>query len=209
MRVLYLSSLVVIIDQVTKYLVKGISIPFLGIAWNGVPYGISKPVLGNFLKITFIENRGIAFGWDVGPIILRIVVTIIACLVIVYYIYKYRKTRLSLRISLAFVLAGAMGNLIDRMFYGLIYNYSSLFYGRVVDFIQFDFWNFTLFGKTYTSWPVMNVADISVTVGFLILLFLHKKIFQPHEEKSLVPEPRNSLDNAPGNGLNKSGISAL
>ncbi|MFI5144143.1 MAG: signal peptidase II [Ignavibacteria bacterium] len=209
MRVLYLSSLVVILDQVTKYLVKGISIPFLGITLNGMPYGISKPVLGNFLKITFIENRGIAFGWDVGPIVLRIVVTIIACLVIVYYIYKYRKTRLSFRISLAFVFAGALGNLIDRVFYGLIYNYSSLFYGRVVDFIQFDFWNFTLFGKTYTSWPVMNVADISVTVGFLVLLFSHKKIFQPHEEKSVSPELNSNLDSASGNDINQSEIRAL
>jgi signal peptidase II len=209
LRVLFLSSFIVLADQLTKYLVKGISIPFLGINFHGMPYGSSKQLLGNFLRITFVENRGIAFGWDVGPIILRIVVTLIACVFILYYIHKYRNTALSLRISLAFILAGAIGNLIDRIFYGVIFNYSSLFYGRVVDFIQFGFWDFTLFGKTYTSWPVMNVADISVTIGFVILLISRKRIFKMHNEKSVDLEFSSNINEIYRRDVNRSDIRAL
>ena len=87
-----------------------------------------------------------------------------------------------IRLALAFILAGAIGNLIDRTFYGLIYHYAPLFFGRVVDFVQVDVWDFTLFGKTYTTWPIFNVADVSVTVGFMIILIFHKRIFKHKEE---------------------------
>ena len=172
-------------------------------------YGVSKQVIGNFLRLTFIENRGIAFGLDVGPIILRIGITLVACVFILYYIYKYRNTAFLLRLSLAFILAGAIGNLIDRVFFGVIYNYSSLFYGRVVDFIQFDFWSFTFFGKTYTSWPVMNFADLSVTVGFIILLFSHKKIFKTREQISVNPESTGTLNQLTEGQINQSNFPAL
>ena len=86
MKVLYLSLLVVITDQLTKFLVKGIKIPWLGINFQGMPYGSSKSVLGNFLKITFIENPGMAFGLDVGPKMFLTIFTILASVVILYYI---------------------------------------------------------------------------------------------------------------------------
>lgn len=182
MKVLYLSLFVVIADQVTKFFVKGIRIPFLGINIEGMPFGSSKPVMGNFVKITFIENQGMAFGLDVGHKMFLTIFTIVASIVILYYIYKHRKDGKLIRISLAFILAGAIGNLIDRTFYGLIYNYAPAFYGKVVDFVQVDFWHFTIFGRTYTSWPIFNVADISVTIGFLIILLFHRKVFKHKED---------------------------
>jgi signal peptidase II len=177
LRVLFVSLFVVLVDQVTKLLVKGIKIESLGISIPGMPYGSSKQVFGNFVRITFIENPGMAFGLDIGPKMFLTIFTILASFVILYYIFKHRKDSLLLRVALAFILAGALGNLIDRTFYGMIFHYAPLFYGRVVDFVQVEFWDFTFLGKTYTTWPIFNVADGSVTIGFLIILVFHKRIF--------------------------------
>jgi signal peptidase II len=182
LRVLYISFFVIIFDQVTKFLVKGLKLESLGINLQGMPYGSSKPLIGNFVRITFIENPGMAFGIDVGPKMFLTLFTIIASFVILYYIFKHRNDGLLIRLSLALILAGAVGNLIDRTFYGMIFKYAPLFNGRVVDFVQVEFWDFTIFGRTYTTWPIFNVADVSVTVGFLIILFFHKKIFKHDEE---------------------------
>lgn len=186
MKVLYLSLLVVIIDQVSKFMVKGIKIPFLRIDLEGMTYGSSRRIIGNLVKLTFIENPGMAFGLDIGPKMFLTIFTILASIVILYYIFKHRNDGKLIRLSLAFILAGAIGNLIDRTFYGVIYSYAPLFFGRVVDFVQVDFWNFTIFGRTYTSWPIFNVADVSVTIGFLIILFFHKRVFSHHEETPLL-----------------------
>ena len=182
MRVLYATLFFVIADQVTKFFVKGLNIEWLGISLPGMPYGSSKQVFGNFVKFTFIENPGMAFGINVGPKMFLTVFTILASLVILYYIFKHRHDSFMLRLALALILAGALGNLIDRTFYGLIYGYAPLFHGRVVDFVQVEFWDFTFLGKTYTTWPIFNVADVSVTLGFLIIIFFNKRIFKTEEE---------------------------
>ena len=188
MRVLYFSLFVVIFDQVTKLIVKGLKLEFLGINLQGMPYGSSKQLIGNFVRITFIENPGMAFGIDVGPKMFLTIFTIIASFVILYYIYKHRNDGFLIRLSLALILAGAVGNLIDRTFYGVIFKYAPFFNGRVVDFVQVEFWDFTILGRTYTTWPIFNVADVSVTVGFLIILFFHKRVFK-HEEESIPITP--------------------
>jgi signal peptidase II len=185
LRILYISLFVVVIDQVTKFLVKGLKIEWLGLNIDGMSYGMSKPVIGDFLKITFIENPGMAFGIDVGPKMFLTIFTILASFVILYYIYKHRHDGFLIRLSLSLILAGAVGNLIDRTFYGVIYKYASIFQGRVVDFVQVDFWDFTIFGRTYTTWPIFNVADVSVTIGFLVILLFHKKIFKTHDEEQV------------------------
>ena len=86
-----------------------------------------------------------------------------------------KKEKFSFRFSLALILGGAIGNLIDRLFYGIIYGYEKLFYGSVVDFLDVDFFHFTLFGKTFDRWPIFNVADAAVTIGILILLIFHTR----------------------------------
>jgi signal peptidase II len=207
LRVLYASLFVVIADQVTKFFVKGLKIEWLGISLPGMPYGSSKQVFGNFVKLTFIENPGMAFGINVGPKMFLTVFTILASFVILYYIYKHRHDSILLRLALAFILAGAVGNLIDRTFYGLIYNYAPLFHGRVVDFVQVEFWDFTFLGKTYTTWPIFNVADVSVTIGFLIIIFFNKKIFKTEEEN---PAPGSAAEEIPGeNNGSTSGTAPL
>lgn len=193
MKVLYYSFFVIIFDQVTKFLIKGIKIPALGIDFSGMSYGSSKPVIGDIVKFTFIENPGMAFGLDVGPKMFLTLFTIVASFVILYYIYKHRNDGFLLRLALAFILAGAVGNLIDRTFYGKIYNYAPLFYGKVVDFMQVEFWDFTIFHKTYTTWPIFNVADVSVSVGFLIILIFHKRIFNTNEQLPVVVSSDTAL----------------
>ncbi len=202
MRVLYFSFFVIIFDQVTKLIVKGLKLEFLGINLQGMPYGSSKQLIGNFVRITFIENPGMAFGIDVGPKMFLTIFTIIASFVILYYIYKHRNDGFLIRLSLALILAGAAGNLIDRTFYGVIFKYAPLFNGRVVDFMQVEFWDFTIFGRTYTTWPIFNVADVSVTVGFLIILFFHKKIFK-HDEEPIPVTPEGERITAVGNDVNE------
>lgn len=182
MRILFVTLLVVIIDQVTKLLVKGIKIESLGIDITGMRYGQSKPLIGDIIRLTFIENPGMAFGIDVGPKMFLTIFTIAASFFILFYIYKHRNDGLLIRLSLALILAGAIGNLIDRTFYGVIYDYAPLFYGKVVDFVQVEFWDFTIMGRTYTTWPIWNIADAAVSAGFLIILIFHNRIFKPETQ---------------------------
>ena len=103
------------------------------------------------------------------------VFSLIASIGLLVYLYIVRNKSLSLRIALAMILGGAVGNLIDRTFYGIIYKYSPAFYGKVVDFFDFDFFNFAIFGRSYDRWPIFNIADASVTVGVIILILFYRQ----------------------------------
>ena len=177
MRILVVSFIIVIVDQLTKILVKGFSIPFLHIYYQGMYDGQKIPVIGNFFRITFIENPGMAFGFDPG-VNYKLWISIFslaASIGLVVYLYIIRNQKLSLRLAIAFILGGAVGNLIDRMFYGIFYGYAPLFYGRVVDFMDIDFFNLNIFGRHFERWPIFNIADSAVTIGVIILLFFYKK----------------------------------
>ena len=177
MRILVVSFIIVIIDQLTKILVKGFSIPFLHIYYQGMYDGQKIPVIGNFFRITFIENPGMAFGFDPG-VNYKLWISIFslaASIGLVVYLYIISNQKLSLRLAIAFILGGAVGNLIDRMFYGIFYGYAPLFYGRVVDFMDIDFFNINIFGRHFERWPIFNIADSAVTIGVVILLFFYKK----------------------------------
>ena len=177
MKALYLSLTVVLADQITKLLVKGFSIPFLGINYDGMYLGQMISVFGDFFRITFVENPGMAFGYDPGSSFKLIIslFSLLASIGLVFYLFAIRDKSLSLRIAIALILGGAIGNLIDRTFYGVIFDYAPLFYGKVVDFFDFDFFNFTLFGRSYDRWPVFNIADAAVTIGVLILVLFYKR----------------------------------
>ena len=174
MRVLVLSVIVVICDQITKLLVKGVGIPLLGISWKGMPYGTSRPILGDFFRLTYIENPGMAFGIDIGGKLFFSFFSIAASGAIVYYLYRSRREPLGFRMSLALILGGAVGNLIDRVFYGVLFQEAQLFYGRVIDFFDVDFFDVNILGYHLSRWPVFNVADASVTIGVVLLLFFHR-----------------------------------
>jgi len=184
LKALYLSLGVVVIDQITKLMVKGFSIPFLNINYEGMYLGQMIPVIGDFFRITFVENPGMAFGYDPGSSFKLIIsiFSLAASIGLVFYLYVIRDKSWSLRIAIALILGGAVGNLIDRTFYGVIYNYAPLFYGKVVDFFDVDFFDFTLFGRSYDRWPVFNIADAAVTIGVLVLVFFYKK-HQNEDEK--------------------------
>ena len=176
MRVLFLTLAVIVADQISKFYIKGISIPFLNIKFEGMYFGESISVIGDFFKITFTENPGMAFGFDPGSDfkLFISVFSLVASIGLLVYLYTIRKKSLSLKIAIALILGGAVGNVIDRMFYGIIYDYAPLFYGKVVDFFDFDFVNFSIFGRSYDRWPIFNIADAAVSIGVLILLVFYK-----------------------------------
>jgi signal peptidase II len=175
LKILYVSLSVVIVDQITKLLIRGITIHSLGIKIAGMQLYSSKPVIGNFLRLTYIENPGMAFGIDFGWKSSLAIFSILASIAIFLYLYKARGESGIVRFSLALILGGAMGNLIDRVFYGFLFDGTALFNGRVIDFIDFDFFNISILGYNFTRFPVFNVADATVTVGVIILLIFHKR----------------------------------
>lgn len=183
MVVLYISLIIVILDQLTKFLVKGGTIPLLNLHVQGMDYGSSINVFGDFFKITFVENPGLAFGIDVNETskLFLSLFSLAASIGILYYIYKSKEQKLIVRIALAFILGGAVGNLIDRMFYGVFYGYAPVFYGKVVDFFNADFFDFTIFGRTYDRFPIFNIADSSVTIGVILLILFHKSVEEKKE----------------------------
>ncbi len=170
MKIFSISFIIILIDQITKLFVKGCSIPFLGIDWKGFPLYTSFPLLGDFARFTYIENAGMAFGIDVGAKLFFSLFSLLASIAIFLYLYSIRKEKLSVKIPIALILGGAVGNLIDRIFYGIWFNHGKLFYGKVVDFIDVDFIDVNFFGYQLTRWPVFNVADASVTIGITLLL---------------------------------------
>ncbi len=184
MRILFLSLFIVLADQISKLLVKGFRIPFLGIHHEGMHLYETRNVIGEFFRLTFIENPGMAFGIDFGEgsKLFLTLFSLAASIGIIYYIYKVRTQIFVLRFSLALILGGAIGNLIDRMFYGVFYNEGAFLYGKVVDFFDVDFFNVSIFGNSYDRWPVFNIADFSVTIGVLLLLIFYNKISKSEEE---------------------------
>ena len=188
-------SAVLLIDQVSKFLVK-----------LNMLYSESIPVLGNWFYIHFIENPGMAFGLefggDYGKIILSIF-RILSVIAIGWYLRHLlrKKSRTGLIVSIALIFSGALGNIIDSAFYGIIFSESSPFatatlfpegggyapflQGRVVDMlyfplfeVEFPQWVPFLAGNHFTFFqPVFNVADSAITVGILMLLLFQKRYY--------------------------------
>jgi len=188
LKILFVSAAVVLLDQISKMIIKGFSIPFLKIIHKGMYEGESFRVLGNFFRITFIENPGMAFGLDPGfnMKLWLSIFSLLASIGLLVYLYYIKSKSFSLRFSIALILGGAAGNLIDRMFYGIFYGYAPLFYGRVVDFLDFDFFRFSFFGKTFDRWPIFNFADAAVTIGVLTLIIFYRgdQLENQNEEKN-------------------------
>lgn len=177
----------------TKLLVRGFEIPALGIKVNGMHLGESKQVIGDFIRITYTENPGIAFGIDFGNKLYLTLLTLIAVVIVFIYLYKVRNGNFLTRLSLGMILGGAIGNLIDRVFHGVIFNYGKIFHGRVIDFIDIDFFNINLFGYHIDRWPIFNIADASVTIGVILLFFAHSEKTASEQTEEINPY---MLDNA-------------
>ena len=174
MRILFVTLGIVVADQISKLLVKGFSVPSVGVVHTGYPIGTSFSVVGDLVRLTYIENPGMAFGIDFGGKMFLTLFSIAASIGIFLYLLRIKKESFIVRLSLAMILGGAIGNLIDRIFYGVIFGYAPLFYGQVVDFVDVDFFNLNVLGYSITRWPVFNVADASVSVGVIFLLLFHR-----------------------------------
>lgn len=184
MRILYIALFIIVIDQVTKLLVKGFNLPSLGIFHEGVPLGSSQRIIGDFLRLTYIENSGLAFGIDFGGRYFLTLFVLAACIGILLYIYYVRHESFWFRLPLALILGGAVGNLIDRMFYGVIFGQAPFLLGSVVDFIDVEFFNINFLGINLTRWPIFNIADAAVTCGVILLLFTHRKTTPQKENEA-------------------------
>jgi signal peptidase II len=168
----FIAAVLVVLDQVTKVLVK-----------TSMMLGESHPMIGSMVNLTFVENPGMAFGisWGDGKLILTLLTIVIAG-VLVWYLRQIANGHWAPRLAVTLILAGAVGNLIDRALYGVIFGEAPLFYGRVVDFIQVDIPDITWLGDVHTHFPVFNIADSCVTVGVLLLLLTGNKLpATPHE----------------------------
>jgi len=209
-RILYVTLAIVILDQVTKLLVKGFTLPIVHYYHQGMQLGQSIPVIGDFLRLTFVENPGMAFGIEIGGRLFLTVFSFLASAGIFYYIYHLRKESFIVRLTLAMILGGAIGNLIDRIFYGVIFGEESLFYGKVVDFIDMDFFDINILSFHFNRFAVFNVADAAVTTGIVLMLICYRKFAQleepvaPTVEADQTPVDRSSSMN--GSEVTKSDV---
>ncbi len=129
-----------IIDQVTKLIVIG-----------KIPEKESIPIINNIFHFTHIKNTGIAFGLFQGNsrFVLILGVFTLLTFIILFFTYK-RPSGVIVNLALGLICAGAMGNLIDR-----------IFYGKVIDFLDFRIW------------PVFNIADASVVIGIILVIVFY------------------------------------
>lgn len=186
MRVLFVSLIIIIIDQISKILVNGFTIPFVNIKHKGILPYFSVKIIDDFIKFTNVENPGIAFGWYFGDAFkpFNTLLTLAAVAGLIYYLKRVKETDYKFRLGIAMVIGGAMGNLIDRIFYGVFYGYAPLLHGKVIDFIQVRIFDISLFGRNYNHLPIFNIADIGITFGVIFMFLFYKKT-----EKEDLPVP--------------------
>ena len=197
---LLILSVILLVDQFVKIWIK-----------LNMYLGQEFHVIGNWFIIHFTENNGMAFGLEFGnewgKLILSLfrILAIIALSWYLFRIYKQKAPR-GVVICISMILAGAIGNVIDSLFYGMIFTdsygslatifpegggYSSFLYGKVVDMLFFPLiegflpaW-VPIWGGEYFVFfrPVFNVADSSISIGVMSLIFFYRSFFR--EEKTL------------------------
>lgn len=165
----------------------------------------------DWFRLVFVENKGMAWGFELPGTYGKLILTLFRLLAITgigYWLYdSVRKNSPAiLTFCIALIFAGALGNIIDSIFYGLLFSestmletatflpegggYESVFYGKVVDMIQFTFYNdilpnwIPIWGGQHFSFfdPVFNVADSAISIGVFLLLVFNKKAFQTVED---------------------------
>ena len=186
-KLIILGVLLVVIDQVIKVLVK-----------TNMSIGESIHVFGDWFQIYFIENEGMAFGMKFGGAVGKFLLSLFRLVffgLLVYWISRLLKrsdTPSGVTAGLTMIAAGAMGNIIDCLFYGLIWDYAPFMFGRVVDMFYFPIIN-----TTFPEWmpliggnpfrffaPVFNFADSCVTCGALYLIFFQWRFFTREDHPS-------------------------
>lgn len=189
-RLLILGVVLVVVDQVMKILVK-----------TNMTIGEHFNVIGHWFQILFIENKGMAFGMSFGGVIGKYFLTIFRiglfaflCWWIAKLLKRENPVPTGVLVGLTLITAGAMGNIIDCLFYGMIFSestpfavatfgcsYAPFMQGKVVDMLYFPLWtwpeSFPLIGGDIFFSPVFNFADSCVTVGAIYLILFQYKFF--------------------------------
>ena len=180
--------LAILIDQISKIYVK-----------THFVLGEEVVVFADWFKIHFTENNGMAWGFEFGGRAGKLFLTlfrIVAVGGICYWLWQSikKKTHTAVIVAISLILAGAVGNILDSVFYGVIFDasnhkvatlfsdkpYGELFYGKVVDMLYFPMYE----GESFTFFnAIFNGADSWITIG-VILLFLFNKHAFPKEEKA-------------------------
>lgn len=182
-RYFLLSILIIALDQGIKIAVH---------TWMEPGYFGQIPLVGDFFKLHYTLNPGMAFGIQIGSIWGKLMLTsfrIVAMFGIGYYLHSLtvKKSHTGLLVSVALILGGAIGNLIDSVFYGVWFNNApagapmSWFHGQVIDMFFADFYEGTLpswiplWGGSYYSTPIFNFADAAIFCGVMAILFFQNK----------------------------------
>ncbi|MDG2491879.1 MAG: lipoprotein signal peptidase [Flavobacteriaceae bacterium] len=202
-KALILIILVLVIDQVSKMYIK-LNFPLS-------VYGGNAIVDWGVFKVLFIENKGMAWGTKINDIVPfiseevgKLILTLFRLVAIAFlgnWLWKILSTKSSQLLiwALCLIFAGAIGNIIDSVFYGIWFShsygqiaefmpeqgYASIFYGHVVDMLQFPLatwiwptWVPFVGGESYTFFEyVFNIADFAISCGVGIILFFNKRIF--------------------------------
>ena len=202
LKVLLVVLLVLVIDQSLKIWIK-----------TNLSYGQEISLLGlDWARLHFVENNGMAFGLSLGGFYGKLALSlfrITAVFVLSYYISLLIKAeaKMGLLISFALILAGAIGNIIDSAFYGIIFSesyhghiatmfpdgggYAGFLHGKVVDMLYFPLFE-GQFPDSFPFWggnqflffrPVFNIADMAITIGVLSIILFHRSFFSAQEKK--------------------------
>ena len=143
---LWISIIVILLDQISKFIIK-----------NYLEVGEVIKVTPKFFWLTHVQNSGAAFSISFGSFLINkivfIIVSVVAVLLLIYL--NIRSKSKTEKFVFALILGGAIGNLIDR-----------ILYGRVTDFLWCDFPDFIM-----RRWPVFNIADSSIVIAIVILIF--------------------------------------
>ncbi|WP_209331313.1 lipoprotein signal peptidase [Lunatimonas salinarum] len=158
-------------------------------------------VLGDWFKLHYTTNPGMAFGMQLGSEYGKLILTsfrLIAMFGIGYYLYLLiqKKSHPGYIACIAMILGGAIGNLIDSVFYGIWFGNAPYdaptpwFHGQVIDMFYIDIWEgfipewVPLLGGSYTAlWPIFNIADASIFVGVAIILIFQKRFFDEEDKR--------------------------
>jgi len=182
--------LALVLDQASKIYIK-----------TNFQYGETVHVLSWF-KLQFIENNGMAWGLEFGGRAGKLFLTLFRVAAVFGILYWLKNTikrnaHIGVVIAIALVFSGAVGNIIDSVFYGVIFDapahgtatlfaenpYGELFYGRVVDMLYFPIYegeNFTFFNA------IFNGADSFITIGVILLFLFNKQAFPKEEKKGVL-----------------------
>lgn len=189
--------LLILIDQIIKFWVK-----------TNMTLGETIPLLGQWFNLHFVENEGMAFGISFGKQIGKLLLSLVRILLVGvlcwYFVKRLKENKMDGVVLTIFclVVAGALGNIIDSMFYGIWFTesdflevakwspghgYAPFFFGKVVDMFYLKLFpipeKFPLWGGSCFFPAIFNFADSCITIGIVLAIIFNKRIFNDLEKK--------------------------